>query len=646
MRFPIRNSLNENQFWMAFIPASLLTALLVILFHRVYLTYFYIAPDLSQVLSAYRAAVTIKPGEILAYAQILVIWPIMLFLVSMFGSQMKANRNALVTSQIIIACFLLFNFFYQEVEEHYYFKSRWFLLPVIFAGLARFLFKRGSKQPDHAWLTRNRVGYIIFILSLLALLPCVFSESNFGAVHERITWHLPFVMEEFTSVFSGQTPLVDFFPMYSQLLPYGLAPIFNLLGFSIFHFTLLMAVLSAICIYSGYSILKWVSPRSSVTLFLFLGWYGMFVRPLEGAGGIRYSTFSYFALGPVRYFGFWSVAALTLKVAKGKMRLLPQFICTFWAGLVAINNLDLGFPALIGSAFVLLMSSVNRVKSFLMLAAGCVVAYATAVLLPFLRSGKLPLFHESISFQMAAARFGFAALPTPLFGMHWIVLFGFLSSLAIGLGYFWNRRKEAAPSAIDPLMQALLFFGIAGSGAFAYFVNRSHWQVLLAFSTIGIFPFILLSVQVLFRIERPLKLSLPVLISIATFTGSFSFLNFIPNPVEHLRRIVSIKGSLNEKQMPYVSMVRENVVADELIFVAYPFGHQIAMIAGVRNVFPYATSESVVLKSQLENVTKVIVEQKIKKIFGRLPIELLEYVESHGFKKIQTVDDFTFWALH
>lgn len=636
-------AVRATDLWALGLPVTVVAVLCALLLSKIAILLFGHPPDFSEVLSTFQGTLSPKPHQQLRYLFILIFWPIFLatgvVLLNRWRKVTAGHRRAEVlrrmvrTSQVTLLVFFLFNVAYQEAFIHAYFatKSPVMAYSVLAFIAALFVVFRSSK-----WRISEPVALGIALgVSVLQLLVCIITDGNYLGSPLGLASHLPFTFDEFAAVANGRTLSVNYFPQYQQLLPYLFSPLFHFFGLSITTYTGGLAALSAAILFFVYSILTRVSERPMITLLLFLSWLGIAFFPIETNGDARYLTFTYFPIGPFRLLGFWSVAYFTIRTVTGDFTFRKQLLCFFWASLVTFNTFDFGVPGLVGCLAVMILFSKNWKRTGLAFFSGFLVSIVVSVAIPLIRSGKFPDLSVALTYLSAAGRVGYTSLSTPTWGNHWIFLLALLSCLAIGVTRWWNDRIHPTTDIrARSLTAAYVFFGLAGSGAFSYFMNRSHWHVLAVIAPIAFFPFLLFAANSA-RMSR-----MPRILCFIIVACGLALLKNTPNPIAQWERISLEDSTFSALQSDYISRVMSNAGVGEKVAICYPFGQLIAKEAGVVNVFPYPQSISMLLRSQLDLATRILEENQVQALFGEFPSEFFPWMEKHGFHEVDRLGTF------
>jgi hypothetical protein len=576
---------------------------------------------------------------------------------------------------------------YQEYKVHSYLRGSMLgatLLLAALAGLAwRFFQLRPAAAPaPTAGGGARRVllgaapGALALACVAWALLPGVVWERRPIALHPVSLWHVPIQMGEFAAVLGGRTPQVDYFPQYQNLLGYALAPVFQAVGLDLTTFTVAMAALSAVALLAVFAAFRRFTGDGWKALALFLPFVwvtfsaiysdrsgGLFERRLgdfsyDGLFEHRMTAFSYFAVGPLRYLGpCLTLACLAWYLARpGRVRLAVLFGT---AGAALVNNLDFGLPAfgaaLIGVVFSTGRGPLPRWRVAAGAAAAAVLGVAAAgvgfALLALARTGRLPDWWMATSFQRAAAVRGFAMLPMPSFGLHWAFFLTFMAAIARGL------FDRTAPRLRRGL---LLYGGVFGAGAMMYYVGRSHPDVLALTFLSWAFPFLLLTwmswedAVARFRAggwARALTPSVVLLtLGYVALAGRFGEAANLDEQVARLavKKARAPAGYTEDahwpEQLDLARFVRAHAAPHEKVVVIAPYGHLIAVEAGVTNVYPFTNEMSLLFRDQVALLGDAVERNGVRRVFGELPgRELAEELACRGFRR-QLVDGRWMWS--
>ncbi len=514
-----------------------------------------------------------------------------------------------------------------------------------------------ERSLPRAWLTSERSGLALAIagaLTALWLLPAVVTNANIGGAQETVMGHLPYQFEEYLAAVNSRTPLVNFIAQYDSLLPLLLAPVLSTVGASITSFTILMALLSLGALLAVYAIFELVTERTWAALALYLPLLAISLYPIiDQVGKLTYNANVYSIL-PGRYFGPLVLGWLCARHLR-RERPAPWLIFAV-SGLVVLNNVDFGLPALAATVAALWLGSDNRQHARdrlrrLSSAAlgGLLTALALISLTTLLRTSSLPDLSLLLYFPRLFAQQGFGLLPMPELGLHVVLYLTFSAALLTA------SVRHVSGAANRPLTGMLGFAGILGLGAGSYYAGRSA-----ASNIISLFPVWGLAVALLAwvslgalrsaRLDRARRhrVVLPAMAALAAFATMATAAVRFPVPWRQIDRLASSDGTpcpasessasacrdwsigRYENSAPE-SFVRARTRPGESIEILGGFGHGIAEDAGVVDVTPF-TAPSIVTAQQLERALGALQDDHGCKVFsfGSFP-EYKSYLRRDGF---------------
>lgn len=461
-------------------------------------------------------------------------------------------------------------------------------------------------------------------------------------------------MEEFSSVFYGHTPLVDFFPQYQYLYPLLFVPYFKLFGLSIFTFTLLMTILSGIGLIFAYYVLFKFTRNAIGASLLFIAFLSASFYPvspyLTGPAERNY-FFNYYAFSPLRTLGPWMVFYLFIRYLS--KRSTGNIIALFTtASILFVGNVEFGIAsfasALIGFFVTIenkLIPSKKVFYKFLSLIVIILIGvFSFYISFLYLKSGKLPEIASWFSYQIVFAKLGFAMIPMKNFGIHYYLFLTFGAAVTWGVLGLANPNLQMSEDKIERQnrLAAILFSGVLGFGVSVYFVGRSHQWVLPCLFTFWMFTLCLLLWEAHLEWKNSiskLKLIEKIIYFIPTNILIFMFCLFVPQVFDYVplsdqvNRLKYQDSDLINIKQSLVSYIKSHNHENDALMVIFPYGHQLANEAGFYNEYPYAHQSSLLLKHHLEKVNEVIVKKNIKKIFGTITNDLKDELLKLGFKQ-------------
>jgi hypothetical protein len=421
------------------------------------------------------------------------------------------------------------------------------------------------------------------------------------------------------AVLDGRTPLVDFHPLYGQLLPYGSAVVLRAFGGSSLVFTLLMAGLSVLALLLVYATLRRVARSSALALALYL--------PLLAAGfllvggfpnGVVVSPVRLAAMWPMRYGGAYLLLWLT---ARHLDRAAPRrvFVLAFIAGVLSIDNLQFGGSAFAASVVALLCfrprwswRALSRLAAEL--TAGLLAAVLVVALATFVRSGELPSVHILLEFPRIFGTTGYTAIPMPTLGIHLALYATFVAAIATAAARWVSGRE-------DPLLTGMLAWsGVFGLLAGAYFLGRSDELKLVSLFSAWLLAVAFLAVAVLRGLaargwRRP---GIPEVVVLFGLVLALCSWNEVPRPWSQVARLRDVKLPL-AYQKAADRFVADHTRPGDKVAIFIQNGHRIAYELGITNVAPYAFIEAMVVKSQMTTLLDTVRREHAHRIF--IPVD-------------------------
>ncbi|HEX7289523.1 MAG TPA: hypothetical protein VF250_00215 [Conexibacter sp.] len=468
----------------------------------------------------------------------------------------------------------------------------------------------------------RRLGWTLAAALLIAVwqLHAFNTEGTVFNENPPAAYHLQFTLDETFAVLNGRTPLVDFTAQYGSLLPYPVAAMMALVGTSVGVFTGVMCLISALSLLAIYDLLRRVarSPLAALLLFgpfLATSWF-LLRGPLEN----RYTLATIFADYPIRFAGPWLLAWLTVRqldrASRGeRTRTRPLFLV---AGLVAMNNVDHGLPALGGLVAALLWTAPLTRRGLGRLARDAAIglgaAFALVALLTLVRAGALPDLTLLLRFARVYAAAGFAMLPMPALGVHTLIYATFAAALAVAT----VRALRAGVRRDDEraLTGALAFVAVFGLGSGAYYAGRSHPEVLVTSFAAWSLALALLTLLVVRELaRRPRRAPQPAAaLCLVAFCVAGCSLAQTPAPWSQLQRLRAT-GEAPLRAPAVQPFVAAHVRRGERVAILQLLGHRIAENVGVTNVSPYTGAFATPAVTQLHDVVRALRREGGTKVF-------------------------------
>ncbi len=584
------------------------------------------------------------------------------------ASPQTFDRNWLqvlaVGVQLLLVAFVVAMVTYQDKHIYRYWDYKKCIIAgavvtIIFIGWLMVRAKRKTAGTDKGGWRRRLMGMGCFLVALgfaLAGLSSSIYRDGQPDMAFHFKYHVSYQMAEFAAVQNGSTPYVDFYPQYQSCISYLTLPIFSLVGLNLFSFTCVMVAFAAVTLLAYYYVFLRVTGGPLRALLLYLPFVGISLFPIipngyDPAPALHQmiTPFTYFAVGPLRYFGPSMTLACLVFVLPRPSR--SGFLALFGvASLSAINNLDFGVPALVAAVCASLIGlSEQPWPTFRLLRSvtGCLLVSGAAAVLAFVgitygRTGCLPNFAALTMFQRVFAVNGFSALPMPPGGIHLVIMLTFMAAIAKGL----------YAAGLTPLRKGLLLYaGIFGSGAMMYYVVRSHPHVLVNLFLAWAFAFLLLTwicweewvgkIQLhgWRRAFQPLALLLTL-----GYLVPASSVAALPSVRQQWQRVAMqpTPGPSDCDQL--TKEVAGLASPGEPIMVIHFDGHLACLHAGVRNLFPYASHGSLILYRQFDVMMKVLDERQIRYVIDadNQPV-LPPLLRQHGYQVLRNADH---WVIY
>ncbi len=485
---------------------------------------------------------------------------------------------------------------------------------------------------------RRRAAWTVaVVLTVVWLSTAINVDSSLGNVNKAVTDLLPWSMDETFAILNGRTPLVSFHAQYGQLWPYVTAGAMTVLGTSLAVYTTLMASITGAGLLAIYSVLRRVTRSSLAALALFapLLANGFFLErgPLDN----RYGPGNLFAIFPTRYAGPYLLAWLLMRHLDGRAP-RRRWLLYLAAGLVALNNIEFGLPALGATLAACVWVAPPRTLAAALglardAAAGVLAALALVVAVTLAHSGSLPDFGLALEFAKLYAVSGWAMLPMPHLGVHLIVYATFAAAIVAG-------TVRARSSGQDRVLTGLLVWsGVFGLGAAAYYAGRSHPEVLIdLFSAWTLALALLVVVAVRALAARPSRRPAPAeLLVLAVFGLAVCSLAQTPTPWSQIRRIGNATPTPAFRDNATQRFIARQTHRGERVAILNPYAHRLAYDLGLVNVSPYASAESITTDHQLTETLGDLRAAHGRRLFlweGDVQPEIPGAIQASGFKLV------------
>jgi hypothetical protein len=476
------------------------------------------------------------------------------------------------------------------------------------------------------------------------LLHAVFTEGTIGAAYEQVSYHLQFLLDETFAVLDGRAPLVNYVAQYGSLLPYGFAAGMSVLGDSVGVWVALALCTTGVGMLAIFLVLRGVAQSSIRGLLLFLPVLATSFFMVGGTLDNRYTFGNYFGTFPMRYAGPSVLALLVVRHLEGH-RPRHAWMLFLAAGIVVLNNLDVGVAALGATVAALIWAGGQSSRGRLLLEAvgGLALALVLVALLTLAYAGELPHLELLLRYSRLFASAGFGMFAMPTIGLHLVIYLTYVAALAVA-------TVRAVHAEADRSLTAMLTWsGVFGLGTGAYFVGRSTPDDLPAMFFPWSFSLALLLVPAFGAIRGARWRHLPI----AATACVFGFLVMAcslaqtPTPWGQLDRL-QLAGDPIVATPAGQQFVTEHSEPGEPVAILLLLGHRIGANSSVVNVAPYSNSIAIVTSEQLDDTIAALRAAGGTKVFVNIEYtsdEMLRALEAAGFWFTATEpDDTAMWV--
>lgn len=499
------------------------------------------------------------------------------------------------------------------------------------------------------------VGWLVALLATgMLCLAGFYFDDNVLTATSATGYHFPYTFEEVYAVAGGHTPLVDWTPQYTALLPYLLAPLLKLSGYSIGAFTMVMVGMSTVALMMGYAALRLLTGRPLRALVLYLPTLAVGLVPVFLEGDQAHTIATYFGVMPLRYAGPLACLAAVAAFARfGSGRRREFALLGLLLGATVLNNVEFGLPAAVATIAAAILCNAQRkplrlrprsiLRPLVWVGSGAAGVVAAFLALTYVRSGELPDFAQLVYFSRQFAAAGFYMLPIDtIVGLPGIIFLTFVSAVALGaapvlLGHRGEDRRSRVRTAV------LVYTGIFGLGVYGYWVGRSDDAVLAATFLAWALALAALAFEGL-RFARaatswrapgaPLYALAVVLFALVGLAGLRQATYGFDQPKRSLRHDGDVPIAA---QGAVVSFARACLAPGTDVGLFVPFGLRVADAANVRDWFPYSNPTAVVTREQIDHVFGVLADHDVELVVtGVALVEFTEAMRSRGFRKLAT----------
>jgi hypothetical protein len=485
---------------------------------------------------------------------------------------------------------------------------------------------------------RTIVARAVAVLFTLAwLLAALNSDRSASAANLGVSINLRYWLDETFAVLDGRHPLVTFHAQYAQLWPYVTAAWMALVGASVTTYSAIMVAGTTAAMLAIFGVLARITRNALAALGLYLPFVATSFFTEHGPPDNRYGPVNAFSMFPIRYGGAYLLAWLTARTLDGARPRRWRWVFAA-AGLVAINDLDFGLPALAATCAALLAAGVVRRGNIARLAGEALLGLSTAIaavsLLTLVVAGSLPDFGLLLEFPRIFGVYGFGMLPLRAFGLHLALYVTFAAAIAVAAVRALGGERDRVLTAM------LMWSGVYGLGAGSYFVGRSHPEVLVDLFSAWALALVLLVVVVARELRRPAsRVRVAHVAVLVGFGIAIASIAQTPTPWSQMQRLGRGGSSYDFPTPRYSGFLERATRRGERIALFLPLGHRAAYELGLDNVSPYASSGSVPLVRQFTDTLRILRESGGHKAFLLVDDAFAErkrILRSRGFRLVRT----------
>jgi hypothetical protein len=497
------------------------------------------------------------------------------------------------------------------------FIQPYFTIPTLVVGLALAAGAVFMIKSTRAWM---RVGALLkssrpslsisalalaVVMTALWMLAAVNLDSTIGNADPATRSTVTGMLDEVFAVLDGRSPLVNYIPTYASLWPYLIAFAMTVFGTTFGVFSIAMCTVSGLSLLAIFDVLRRASRSAIAALMLYLPFLATSLFAMHGGLVNRYGPSTLYSIFPFRYAGPYFLVWLLARHLSGAAPRHRWVVLTF-AGLVVMNNVEFGLPALFATLAAMFAVDVPKhandaLRLLRDILAALLASYALVSTLTLIRAGSFPNLSQLFFFPLLYAHASYALLPTPTLGLHVVI---YLTDVAV-IGLATVRAVRGDSGRL--LTAMLIWSGIFGLGVGNYFMGRSHPEVLVSMFSAWAFALMLLTIATVeqMRQDRHKRVTVAQFAVLAGTGVMACSLASTPLPWTQIDRLqrkaepLYVASASLKQALRHYSGGKPAVILDDI-------GHRAAYESGIVNISPYLGPEAIVAVQQVNDIARTL----------------------------------------
>ena len=515
------------------------------------------------------------------------------------------------------------------IQTSYYFdgSGKYFFNLIIFPALLFVFLSRGDLLKSFQKPIRIILQVIFYLTIILVLAMSILNLGSFFSA-----FHLNPIFYPLSQVLAGKMLLVNVTSLYG-LFPLFLAPLFKVIGFGLFKFSLVLGII--LC--ASY-VLLFMFMRKAITNYVLL--YCGFV------GIVFYSFLAPNPLTPSYYFQYWPIRLLfpavflfiTASYFKEDKKLL-YYLSFFLCSLGILWNFDSGIIVFLSWIIVLAYHEFSKntavvtkflkigshiLKAVIFLSATIFIFY----LYTYLSSGVLPDIFLFLQYQKMFLS-GYFMIPMLAPPHSWnLIILTYLVGLLVSIIALINKKIEYR----DTLIFAISILGV---GLFSYYEGRSHDLTLFGPS----YPAFILIAIFADKIYTHIKTSGAALRGDILIFGFLFYIvisapfNIVSNANTYfgyiLNGAISFEESSDSLYVRNISFINKFVKRGEGIFILAPHNEGIYYgETGTYSIVDIPSSTDLFFKKEADVIVTFLETNKGSKVFVEKPFSFYDLYDT------------------